>query len=199
MLVNFEVMFCKTYIEKIELKTKINDLKVTSRSGVSSVLVALESSSVVFSRFMFHGFCPRDKNNQRKLIQYCSKLDSAHIMFESPHRILKFLNFVFESENPPDLIYVCRELTKKFEQIICLKKSEAFFGVDKIKPKGEFVVILKYNQSMVEEDSLNNDKLVKIANEYVDGDRRPKTLSKILSLITSRNSKDIYSKISNKN
>ena len=181
-----------------ELKSIKNDVRVTAYSGVSAVLVALESSAVVFSRFMFHGFTPRDKSNQRKLVQYCSRLDSAHIMFESPHRILKFLSFVFESENPPDLIYVCRELTKKFEEIICLKKSEGFFGADKIKPKGEFVVIFKYDQSMVEDESINNDKLLKIANDYIDGDRRPKILSKILSLITNRNSKDIYSKISNK-
>ena len=178
-----------------ELRLLDQEIQVKSLSGVSSVIVALESCSVVFSKFMFHGFLPRDKKNQISIINEISRNDVAHVFFESPHRVEKSLNHIKSMDNSPDFIYVCRELTKKFEQVVCLKRSDNFIGVDKIKSKGEFVIVLKYEKVAGGRAELDRGKLLKIANDYLDGDRRPKTLSKILSLITDMDPKEVYSKI----
>ena len=58
------------------------------------------------------------------------------IIYESPHRIIKTLNSI----NPETEVIVGRELTKNFETIYRGKVKDV---VGKIKPKGEFVIVIK--------------------------------------------------------
>jgi 16S rRNA (cytidine1402-2'-O)-methyltransferase len=60
------------------------------------------------------------------------------VLYESPYRILKTLNDLREALGDLPVV-VCRELTKKFETIYRGKISQI---IPKIKPKGEFVVVI---------------------------------------------------------
>mgnify|MGYP003884777165 CR=1 FL=1 len=60
------------------------------------------------------------------------------VFYESPYRILKTLGQIEEILGNID-ICICRELTKKYEEIYRGKISDI---KDKVRPQGEFTVIL---------------------------------------------------------
>ena len=173
-------------LDKIEC-----DVEVISYGGVCSIISALEVSKVSFSKFMFHGFFPRDKASKFKALELAKGVSKTHVFFESPHRVHKTLNFLLTSESLcPDEIYVCRELTKKFQEVIKLKVGDNPSKAESIKAKGEFVLVLNYLGS---EELFGLDKsIINTAEEILNGNSKPKMIAKLLAKITNRPVKDVY-------
>jgi 16S rRNA (cytidine1402-2'-O)-methyltransferase len=88
--------------------------------------------------FIFYGFLPHKKGRQTKLKEIAEEKRTI-VLYESVHRIKKLLNQLLEFAGDRE-VCVCRELTKKFEAVYKGKISEI---KDKIKEKGEFVVIIE--------------------------------------------------------
>lgn len=67
---------------------------------------------------LFAGFLPKkDRHLSKKLKEYADSGASACVAYESPHRINKTLQVLAEMY-PGCTVTICRELTKKFEEII---------------------------------------------------------------------------------
>ena len=62
------------------------------------------------------------------------------IIYESPHRIVKFLKDFMEVAGDREIV-LARELTKKFEEIRREKASRQIEHFANTKPKGEFIVV----------------------------------------------------------
>jgi 16S rRNA (cytidine1402-2'-O)-methyltransferase len=107
-----------------------NEIEVVPIPGVSAAITALSVSGLPTDE-------PHKKGRKTKLRELAT-LNRTIILYESPFRIIKLLNELLESVGDRDIV-VCRELTKKFEEIYRGKVSEV---LPKIKEKGEFVVIL---------------------------------------------------------
>jgi 16S rRNA (cytidine1402-2'-O)-methyltransferase len=114
-----------------------NKIEVVPIPGVSAAITALSVSGLPTDEFVFIGFLPHKKGRQTKLKELAT-LNRTIILYESPFRIIKLLNELLEFVGDRD-VAVCRELTKKFEEIYRGKISEV---LPEIKEKGEFVVIL---------------------------------------------------------
>jgi 16S rRNA (cytidine1402-2'-O)-methyltransferase len=120
-------------------------IKVVPIPGPSSAAVALSVCGFLAQRCLFLGFLPKKKGRQTflKNIKPAAENIDAEIavLFESPYRLLKTLedlkNYLGDCE-----VTVCRELTKKFEEIYCGKLSETILHYTKQKPRGEFTIIL---------------------------------------------------------
>ncbi len=63
------------------------------------------------------------------------------VFFESPFRIEKLIRELNEL-CPNREIALCRELTKKFEEVITGTVSEIYVNLKSLKLRGEFVIIL---------------------------------------------------------
>lgn len=117
-----------------------NEIEVKPIPGPNSIIAALVLSGFEIKSFYFEGFLPQ-KKGRRKLIEEISKRKEMTVFFESPYRIQKLL--LEMNELCPDReIALCRELTKKFEEVIRGRVSSILKNINNLKLKGEFVVVV---------------------------------------------------------
>jgi 16S rRNA (cytidine1402-2'-O)-methyltransferase len=108
--------------------------------GASAVLTALIVSALPCERFIFEGFLPTKKGRQTRLNKLKDE-ERTIVIYESNHRILKTLHDLHEHFGDRD-IAICRELTKKFEQVIRGTLSDIIKNIDQLKTLGEFVIVI---------------------------------------------------------
>ncbi|MFZ1323486.1 MAG: 16S rRNA (cytidine(1402)-2'-O)-methyltransferase [Ignavibacteria bacterium] len=114
------------------------NIDIFSVPGCSSLIHALVLSGIPTGKFYFQGFLPHKKGRQTALKEL-SEIKMTLIIFESPFRIYKALNEIYEHIGNKE-VAVCRELTKKFEQVIRGKVKDLISK--QFKTKGEFVIIV---------------------------------------------------------
>ena len=120
--------------------------KVLSVPGVSSPIAALSVSGLPTDTFSFIGFLPVSKNKKLEILEKYKELKSSLIIFESGKRINKTLKLINEVYDPITEICICRELTKKYEEIIRFKVEDFEVEMDSFSSlKGEFVLIIGKN------------------------------------------------------
>jgi len=121
------------------INTAVNKgIEVVPIPGPSAFLAAASVSVIPLSQFIYLGFLPK-KKGRKKLLNSLKDEERVIIFYESSHRILKTLTEIKEIFGDREVV-VCRELTKKFEEIIRGRIGEV---IKEIKPRGEFVVIIK--------------------------------------------------------
>lgn len=130
-----------------------NKIKIGPIPGPSAITAILSVSGIAADRFLFLGYLPKKKGRQT-LFENLKKITYPIVFFESPHRIkstlLDLQNFLGDVE-----IIVGRELTKKFEEILRGRISEV---LPKIRPQGEFVIIVYESTKNVQKYKKNNNK-----------------------------------------
>ena len=115
--------------------------EVVSIPGASSFLALLTSSGFRTDSFYFHGFLSPKEGRKKKELLKMKELETTHIIFESPYRLLKTLDAI--GEILPDCrICVGKELTKINEKVI----TGNFDGIKKAlqneKIVGEFIILI---------------------------------------------------------
>ena len=117
-----------------------NDIKVVPVPGASAFITALSISGLPTDSFVFEGFLPQKKGRNKKLKQL-SEEERTIIIYESPYRIEKLLKELHEFM-PERFVVLCRELTKKFEEVRRGSPKELLETFNKSVNKGEFVIII---------------------------------------------------------
>ena len=119
-----------------------NDLKIVPIPGASALTAALSVIPVSEGRFTFIGFLPHKKGRQT-IIKEMVESQYATVCYESSHRILK-LFAELEEFFPEAKVWIARELTKQFEEVVAGTPSELskLLTEKPEKQKGEFVVIV---------------------------------------------------------
>lgn len=115
---------------------------VVSISGANACLNALVVSGICPQPFMFYGFLNHSDKNKKNELNNLSKYKETIVFYESPHRIKKTLKLMLEILGDRN-IALCRELTKKHEEIIRGKISE-IYDIEEVL-KGEMVIIVEGN------------------------------------------------------
>ena len=108
--------------------------------GASSVETALVASGLVGERYQFVGFLPRGEKALAALWDELARWSSPVVAFESAQRLPKTLRSL-AAVLPERPAAVCRELTKKFEEIVrgtAAELAERFAAA----PKGEIVLVV---------------------------------------------------------
>ena len=124
-----------------ELKKK--NLTVTSCPGPSSPITAITLAGLPSDKFFFSGFLPVKSKARKDYLLKIKNIESTIIFFESPNRIVKSLETILEIFGDRN-IAICRELTKKFEEVITLKVSEAIKNLSsRDNIKGEIVIVIE--------------------------------------------------------
>ncbi len=129
--------------ENLVREVKLNKFKTICVPGPCAALTALVSSGLDSSTFIFEGFLPKKQSERNKILFNVSKNRKTTIIYESPHRINKFLLELKNFCGGDREIQLYRELTKKFEEHIGNNINEV---IDKIKDKeiiGEITVLIR--------------------------------------------------------
>jgi 16S rRNA (cytidine1402-2'-O)-methyltransferase len=115
-------------------------LPVTVLPGASAVETALVASGLAAERFQFLGYLPRGETALRSLWEELSAWPHPAVAFESPRRLPATLRSL-AAALPDRPVAVCRELTKRFEEVVRgpAREVAAHFAEP---PKGELTLVL---------------------------------------------------------
>lgn len=92
-------------------------IRFVSAPGASSALAALTVSGLPTDRFLFVGFLPATKARRRRELAELSEVGATLVIFETARRLSGALSDMADVLGGERRIAVCRELTKKFEQV----------------------------------------------------------------------------------
>jgi 16S rRNA (cytidine1402-2'-O)-methyltransferase len=118
-----------------------NNLEISAIPGPCALTNALVLSGLASDRFIFEGYLPVKKISRQKKLAALAKEERTLIFYESPHRFLKALENIAQVF-PERKIAVCREMTKKFEEV---KRGTAGELLEYYKTKrilGELVILI---------------------------------------------------------
>lgn len=123
-----------------------SNLIITPIPGPSAITAAASVSGFPMDRFLFLGF-PPNKNKRKKFFAQAVNSKYPVIFYESPYRIIKTLKelelTMKQFNNEQKQVVVCRELTKKFEEIFRGHIKEVIKNIQQSEIKGEFVIIIQ--------------------------------------------------------
>ena len=117
-----------------------NNLYVTSAPGVSSPIAALTMSGLPTNNFLFLGFLPIKAQQRKNILKNIKNLKSTIIIFESAKRINKTL-IELKTILGNRRIALCREMTKRFEEVVTGNLDELTNTMAQKKIKGEIVLV----------------------------------------------------------
>jgi 16S rRNA (cytidine1402-2'-O)-methyltransferase len=113
---------------------------VTVLPGASAVETAFVASGLVAERYQFIGFLPRGGRALAQLWDELAGWAYPVVAFESPRRLPASLRSLAAAQ-PERQVTVCRELTKRFEEVVrgtAAEVAERFAD----PPKGEITIVL---------------------------------------------------------
>lgn len=173
---------------KLVLSAKKEGLHVTSCPGPSAPITALTLSGLPTDSFYYLGFLPLKKKTRDKSLNEVKNLKTSLLIFETSKKINKTLNDLLLILGNRE-ISICREMTKKFEEIITGRIEDILPILEKRDLKGEIVIVVG-----AQEEQENNININEIIDNY-KGEYSPSELAKIISNKTGLSKRVIYNKI----
>lgn len=117
-------------------------IRVTSLPGACACITALTLSGLKTRRFCFEAFLPADKKERGMILKELSEETRTIILYEAPHHLKKTLRELFDTLGDRR-ITLCRELTKKFEEVMPTTLAESICYYEKEAPRGEYVLVIE--------------------------------------------------------
>lgn len=148
---------------------------VTCAPGPSAVLTALVLGGLPTDAFHFGGFLPATRSARVNALGGMSDIPATLVLYESPKRLGALLKDAADTLGADRQAAVCRELTKRFEEV----KTGTLAGLadqyGKDTPKGEIVVLIgRAEKAAVKEKDIDDalrsalrDMTVKDAASFV--------------------------------
>ena len=118
-------------------------LKVSAIPGPSALTMALVTSGLPTSRFVFEGFLPRSGAERTERLAMATTESRTTIYYEAPHRLSKTLSDLTTACGAVRRVVIARELTKLHEEIWRGTLQDANMRFSETEPRGEFVIILE--------------------------------------------------------
>lgn len=115
---------------------------VVAAPGPSAVLAALTVSGLPSDRFLFAGFPPAAAAARRRFLEELAGVPATLILYESPKRIRGLLTELRDTLGEDRQAAVCRELTKRFEEVSRGTLAELAADFAERPVKGEIVVVI---------------------------------------------------------
>lgn len=117
-------------------------IPVTSLPGAAACITALTLSGLSTRRFCFEGFLPSEKKEKNMVLEDLQKESRTIIIYEAPHHLRGTLQELYDTLGQRR-ITLCRELTKKFEEVFPTTLEEAIEYYKKDAPRGEYVLVIE--------------------------------------------------------
>ena len=140
------------------------DINIVPISGANACLNALVVSGIAPQPFLFYGFLDHQDKKKKKELELLKKYQETIVFYEAPHRIKKTLKLMLDIFGNRH-IALCREITKKHEEINRGTIEEILTVVDDMK--GEMVIVVE-GAIDVEEDVVFEQSIEEHVNEYIE-------------------------------
>ena len=153
--------------------------------GANALLTAFVASGFVETKMLFWGFLPHKGKDRAASLQGALYSGFTTILYESPHRLEKFL-LELQEEDETRKIFLAKELTKKFQNYFNGTAGEILETLNG-NFRGEWVVV-------IEASAAQNSSAVS-QNDILELDLPKKIQAKLISKITGENTKACYQRL----
>ena len=120
---------------------------VTAAPGASAVITALTVAGLPTDRFFFAGFLPNAGAARRAALEALVGVPGTLVFYESPKRLGAMLRVAAEVLGETRRAAICRELTKKFEEVRRGSLAELAEFYENSAARGEVVVLIDRGDS----------------------------------------------------
>ena len=128
------------------------NIPVTSIPGACASIVALTLSGLPTGRFCFEGFLSANKGERRERLLELENEKRTMIFHEAPHKLKTTLEDMKNTFGEDRRISLCRELTKKNEEVLRLTLASAVEYYENNAPRGEYVLIVEGSNKKKQND-----------------------------------------------
>lgn len=139
-----------------------NGFNIISLPGPTAFVPALTMSGISPAPFVFYGFLNSKESRRIKELESLKKLPYTIILYEAPHRISDMLNSLLKVFGNRK-IALCREISKKYEEVIRGTVEEVIKVADSLK--GEMVVVVEGN---LEKENFSTLTILEHINIYLE-------------------------------
>ena len=113
-----------------------------SAPGPSAVITALTLAGLPTDRFLFAGFLPNASGKRKTVLGELAGVPATLVFYESPKRVAAMLRDAAQVLGGAREAAMCRELTKKFEEVRRGTLGELVDNCEAAPPRGEVVVVI---------------------------------------------------------
>lgn len=117
-------------------------MHVTSLPGAAACITALTMSGQSTRRFAFEAFLPREKRERAKILEELKSETRTMIFYEAPHHLIATLQELREVLGNRS-VSLCRELTKKYEDVQKKTLDDVLLYYKDHEPRGEYVLVVE--------------------------------------------------------
>ncbi len=165
-----------------------SEYNVVPISGANACLNALVVSGIIPQPFMFYGFLNHTDKKKKKELEYLNNFKETFVLYESPHRIKKTL-VLMEKILGNRNIALCREITKKHEEVIRGTILEIIEVVDTLK--GEMVIVVEGRNDAIDE-IVYDISLEEHVQSYINKGMSTKDAVKEVSMLRGLKKNEVY-------
>lgn len=116
---------------------------ITSLPGPAAVVTALTLSGLSTRRFAFEAFLPQDKKERARILAELREESRTILLYEAPHHLRQTLRELSDVLGGTRRLTLCRELTKRHEEVLRTTLTEAVERYRIEEPRGEYVLALE--------------------------------------------------------
>lgn len=160
---------------------------VTAIPGPSAVVTALAVSGLPSDRFTFEGFLPRKAGDRASTLAALAGERRTMVFFEAPTRLHATLEAMAEAFGAERQAAVCRELTKKFEEVKRAGlRALAEWSADGVK--GEIVIVVGGAQAR----ETSREDALELVKDAVASGTRLKDAARDVAALTGLSARELY-------
>lgn len=122
-------------------------IPVTAVPGPCAAINALSLSALATGRFTFEGFLSTNTGERRKRLSEIAREKRTMIFYEAPHKLTATLADLLKTFGDRR-ITLCREMTKRNEEIMRTTLEKAVSYYETVAPRGEYVLVLQGEEEL---------------------------------------------------
>lgn len=117
-------------------------IEVVSVPGPSAAMAALSIAGIDSARFCFEGFLSTAKTARREHLDSLKGERRTLVFYEAPHKLRQTLADLLSALGNRQIV-LCREMTKRHEEVLRLTLSQAVYYYEGNDPRGEYVLVIE--------------------------------------------------------
>lgn len=117
-------------------------IEISPVPGPAACICALIMSGLGTRRFCFEAFLPADKKERSVVLDELKNETRTIVIHEAPHHLLKTLKELLEILGDRR-ISICKEITKKYEDVNRTSIAKAVEYYENNPPRGEYVLVIE--------------------------------------------------------
>ena len=174
-------------------------IRVTSLPGPAACVTALIMSGLPTRRFCFEAFLPYDKKERKEVLSELASETRTIIIYEAPHRLKATLAELSDILGADRRLSVCKELTKRYENVFLTTFEEACEYYDNNEPKGEYVLVIQgKSREIIKQEEVKTWEAMTIEEHmkvYTDKGMDKKEAMKVVAKDRGVSKRDIYNEL----